>query len=94
MNTGQSIPLGLSAEGINYSIQLNEGVFTVDSSEKSYRFNKLKSLYLFIKNILKNDERIIYRLGYENDCYIESTKYPILEVLNDFIDLIGEIHNK
>lgn len=86
----KAIPLQLSTEGTNYTIQLSEGIFTVESTERSYIFKQRHSLYLFIKGLM-NDK--MTKLGYD-DCYIENTKYPILEVLNDYIDLIGEIFVK
>lgn len=96
----KSIPLRLrpTFKDMEYVIQLND-VYTIECVSKEgtkiYYFNSRQSLYSFVKGLLKNskteEEKMIYNLGFIDDCYIENTKYEILEVLNDYIDLVGEI---
>jgi len=96
MEKEEVIPLTLRP-GFNdteYIIQLIDGVYTVDITTKewthNYKFKSRIALYKWIKGVLK--EEIKYYLGYTDDCCIDDVKYRILEVLQDYIDLIGEVY--
>jgi hypothetical protein len=94
-----SLTLRQINKDIEYNIQLIEGIYTVDIKSidwtRNYKIKSRNGLYKWVKGILKekdSEEPIKYRLGYNEDCYIEDVKYRILEVLQDYIDLIGEIY--
>ena len=89
------IPLTLrpALKDTEYIIQLIDGVYTVDITTTewthNYKFKSRNALCKWVKGVLK--EEMNYRLGYTDDCFIEDVKYRILEVLQDYIDLIGEV---